>query len=530
MAERLDIVSQSNFPTNKSNTVEIVTTTKKKVTTASASDIATLVTPAISNLDIATQTNFPIQSSDAQSDFIITTDGDVYNVTAEDAAGLISSYIPTGGGDPHKPDFTADYSTNYSDFSNFTGSGTEADPYQIWDEEMFLNARFKVNKGGLSSATYFKQMRDINWHFDGIGWAMYINHIYVYNTDNTEVIAEETYGIGTSQGYSNYDGDNHTLTVLLDGFVYTEDFLLSLINFTGEHGNITNSTSSSYFSFNFEFIRARNIKNLTFTVKNQISVTPANLYLYISLFSFIDRFENVIVKDITWGVIPNVSFEHIIIQTNSYGTLSNSQFLNISITKYTELKVLRITASIDNLLIENCRFLAATNYITYYTYNSNINNLHINNCKINAPSSTDAVVKAKNLSNSNIENSIINRSESGGCYLVKATNIYNTNIRNIYSECRNFTAFSIDSHLYGCSVLGYISCKQLANDGEFYIMKYTGSSALPEGEYAVNSCKNACIFLVDSNSYTYNSSTHRYSEANTTTSNGDETGCAVHHI
>lgn len=222
MAERLDIVSQSNFPTNKSNTVEIVTTTKKKVTTASASDIAELVTPAISNLDIATQTNFPIQSSDAQSDFIITTDGGVSNVTAEAAAGLISSYIPTGGGDPHKPDFTADYSENYSDFSNFTGSGTEADPYQIWDEEMFLNARFKVNNGGLSSATYFKQMRDIDWQFDGYG----IGSKILYSYDETIY----RYGVDSVINYLHYDGCNCVINIFTNNFEYKNSFFESLVN------------------------------------------------------------------------------------------------------------------------------------------------------------------------------------------------------------------------------------------------------------------------------------------------------------
>ena len=253
MAERLDIVSQSNFPTNKSNTVEIVTTTKKKVTTASASDIATLVTPAISNLDIATQTNFPIQESDAQSDFIITTDGGVNNVTAEAAAGLISSYIPTGGGDPHKPDFTADYSENYSDFSNFTGSGTEADPYQIWDEEMFLNARFKVNNGGLSSATYFKQMRDIVWQFDGYGWGTYLKDIYARDANNQVL---ETYGSDTLQQYINYDGGNWTLYVHNKGFTLTNDIIADIVDFDVEYNNL-------YYNYNAIKIAIFSVNNIS---------------------------------------------------------------------------------------------------------------------------------------------------------------------------------------------------------------------------------------------------------------------------
>ena len=253
MAERLDIVSQSNFPTNKGNTVEIVTTTKKKVTTASASDIASMVTPSITNLDIATQTNFPIQESDAQSDFIITTDGGVNNVTAEAAAGLISSYIPTGGGDPHEPDFTEDYSTNYSDFSNFTGSGTEADPYQIWNEKMLLNARFKVNNGGLSDATYFKQMRDIVWQFDGIGFGYEVS----YYDANDE---KHQYGDLLEGGYDYfyYDGGNCTLIINNNGFIYSNDFIENY--FDMDAGTFA---SGSYKNNNFYFFYSRELKNLS---------------------------------------------------------------------------------------------------------------------------------------------------------------------------------------------------------------------------------------------------------------------------
>lgn len=273
MAERLDIVSQSNFPTNKSNTVEIVTTTKKKVTTASASDIATLVTPAISNLDIATQTNFPIQESDAQSDFIITTDGGVSNVTAEAAAGLISSYIPTGGGDPHEPDFTEDYSTNYSDFSNFTGSGTEADPYQIWNEKMFLNARFKVNNGGLSQSTYFKQMRDIVWQFDGYGWGTYAG-VYIYTEDYSSM---DTFSYGTEDyKYINYNGGNCKLFVDLSNFSYTDDFYKELF---GVPSTGYNSYPSSWIDGTvFALFRVCNISFLHIKFSSKINKPTSQNY------------------------------------------------------------------------------------------------------------------------------------------------------------------------------------------------------------------------------------------------------------
>lgn len=259
MAERLDIVSQSNFPTNKSNTVEIVTTTKKKVTTASASDIATLVTPAISNLDIATQTNFPIQESDAQSDFIITTDGGVNNVTAEAAAGLISSYIPTGGSDPHEPDFTEDYSTNYSDFSNFTGSGTEADPYQIWNEKMFLNARFKVNNGGITANTYFRVMRDFVWQFDGLGFGTFLDTFTIYDANN-QSLGTANYGASTYQSKLFFDGGNCTITINNNGFVFNDAFIANTLGIT-EYDHF--STTQAYILL-FNCKTVKNL-NLNFT-------------------------------------------------------------------------------------------------------------------------------------------------------------------------------------------------------------------------------------------------------------------------
>lgn len=521
MAERLDIVSQSNFPTNKSNTVEIVTTTKKKVTTASASDIATLVTPAISDLDIATQTNFPIQSSDAQSDFIITTDGGVNNVTAAAAAGLISSYIPTGGGDPHKPDFTADYSENYSDFSNFTGSGTGADPYQIWDEEMFLNARFKINNGGLSSYVYFKQMRDIVWHFDGIGWGMTISNIYIYDTDNTTLLETTSYGASNVYDYVLYNGNGHSITVDLDDFVYNTNFVANMVNFTGNHGKITTATSSNYFNFSYYVFKVYQLENLTYTIKGAMSSSLEDV-TYCGFYAK-NKLSNIIIKDINLPQITNIVYGDLL-YVNTNKTFENVIISNCTIISNYTFKLCAASTNINNFIIENCNISNSKTYITDQNLNKDISNLQIRNCKFKCPNSGQTLITGSNLSNVIIENSTFYSNNSYDVNLLGGSTFKFCNIKNIYVECEDFVAFSIKNKLFGCSVLGYIWCKQLANDGEFYIMKYTGSSALPEGEYAVNYCKNACIFLVDSNSYTYNFETHAYLEADTTDLLGDVEG------
>lgn len=528
MAERLDIVSQSNFPTNKSNTVEIVTTTKKKVTTASASDIATLVTPAISNLDIATQTNFPIQSSDAQSDFIITTDGGVNNVTAEAAAGLISSYIPTGGGDPHEPEFTEDYSTNYSDFSNFTGSGTEADPYQIWNEKMFLNARFKVNNGGLSDATYFKQMRDIDWHFDGIGFCMTAGTFYIYDTNNTDLLDTAFYGSSTAFQYFNYEGGLHTLNLHLDDFTFNTDFVANLINFTAPHGKITTSTTSNSCAILFSFIAANIIKDLTFSLKGKFYSSLS--YIYWKLLDFKTKLENVTIKDSQVIVTSNNSkFEQLILSNYATAEFNNIKIIDCNVVGGSSTPLINISCDTNNLLIENCDFSNTSNPIYNSYYSKDINYFHINNCIIKGtPSNSTGLITGGKIYNCLIENTKFYSGLPNYAFiLVKADYIYNSCLKNLYIEGKSFYGFSVNYKLYGCSFLGSIWCKQLDNSGEFYLCRFIGSSALPTGEHAVNYCKNSCAFFVDSNSYTYDSSVHAYLDPNTTGNKADASGLQI---
>lgn len=403
MAERLDIVSQSNFPTNKSNTVEIVTTTKKKVTTASASDIAELVTPAISNLDIATQTNFPIQESDAQSDFIITTDGGVSNVTAEAAAGLISSYIPTGGGDPHKPDFTADYSENYSDFSNFTGSGTEADPYQIWDEEMFLNMRFKVNNNGLNSETYFKQMRDIVWQFDGYGVGTSLTFI----TDEVRY----DYGNDVMPFRFNYDGGNNKIIITSNSITIDDAFIETLV---GAPAGSLASSSSSNRTLTIYVMRGKRISNLNLDFRTQIlsknTLTKQTTFLCVSASTFV---KNV---DVTGFYAKDTSIYLNVAIIRSEGTVATGIIENCNISNL-YLNTNQAMGDIKLLytgIIENCTINDAdiTGYISdraYILSYNNINNLFINRLKLNSYTAAliyhygDTNTKISNIHISNID-------------------------------------------------------------------------------------------------------------------------------
>lgn len=501
MAERLDIVSQSNFPTNKSNTVEIVTTTKKKVTTASASDIATLVTPAISNLDIATQTNFPIQSSDAQSDFIITTDGGVNNVTAAAAAGLISSYIPTGGGDPHEPDFTEDYSTNYSDFSNFTGSGTEADPYQIWNEKMLLNARFKVNNGGLSDATYFKQMRDIVWQFDGIGFGYYVSY-YDANDEHHE------YGNLLEGGYDYfyYDGSNCTLIINNNGFIYSNDFIDDYFDL--DAGTFA---SGSYKTNEFYFFYSRELKNL------RVRFTGTPLRSTMSM-------DNSLFKSTYRGKILNVHIEDLRVN-NSY---DNTEL-------YNPLAVLEsgTAEGIDNCSITNSIIYISDAYYVSFMYSTlsyeidsevpvypdmkaGIQNCTIDNSKlITKATNTYAFVQINsgNIENCNVNNVTIEGSSNIKFY--EATNLIQCSINNFNVTGKSLILFYVKklpwvteaAYMHGVVLTGYN--RFLINADNAYFIVLAGDNTTTQAicwpaEFGLTSIKK--------NGHTFPQSTDPYVE------------------
>ena len=411
MAERLDIVSQSNFPTNKTNTVEIVTTTKKKVTTASASDIATLVTPAISNLDIATQTNFPIQESDAQSDFIITTDGDVYNVTAEDAAGLISSYIPTGGGDPHKPDFTADYSTNYSDFSNFTGSGTEADPYQIWDEEMWKNARFKVNNGGLSSATYFKQMRDIDWQFDGYGIGSRISYSY----DGTVY----KYGaLDSIINYLHYDGCNCVINIFTNNFEYKNSFFESLCN--APTGSLASASIPTLYMF---ILAGYSLENIKIEFKGKIYA------------------KSDLTKSMRLTVLQNYG------STGKYFEISNIEI--VSTNNRLDLYILFPNDyDVEQCIIKNID-VALGSGTCEFVYAKNITNCVIENVKANVDFNFGLIYCAQVINNLTLNNIDLTSSKGTIVYAYKSIqNLYCNNIKITSNKIAIFKASTSIEKVY----------------------------------------------------------------------------------
>ena len=499
MAERLDIVSQSNFPTNKSNTVEIVTTTKKKVTTASASDIATLVTPAISNLDIATQTNFPIQESDAQSDFIITTDGGVNNVTAEAAAGLISSYIPTGGGDPHKPDFTADYSENYSDFSNFTGSGTEADPYQIWDEEMFLNARFKVNNGGLSSATYFKQMRDIVWQFDGYGWGTYLKNINARDANN-QVLETKSYGSDTLQQYINYDGGNWTLYVHNKGFTLTNDIIANIVNFDVEYDNLY----YMYSAINIAIFSVNNISN----IRIKLVGDPIKNTIY-------HTFKVISIGDSNTTSVNGKAYKCII---EDFIINDESSTVFYAFYSYIEGGIDTCTAK---------RIGALTTARPYAFFNGFLSSTAIG--IKNSILDNDYLRVAQFQSSAIIKNCICKRADCTG---FQASSIIGCTVEDlIYNQNNYFTIFYITQKngvVKNCILTGNIDCTQNQNltDGGFYAAGYNSNS----GSWYVTNFKNTSIFNVNSNGFTYDATRHALLKPSpaATTSNVEDDGIFTH--
>lgn len=187
MAELLSIKNQSDFPINKTNEEHIVLTKNEdlyieKLETISEGIIEDAVTEAVT-----------------------------------EAVTVIIDYINT---DPDIPEFTPDTELN---FNNFTGEGTETNPYQIWNDIMFKNFRDKVNAGAADTidTIYFKQMKDIkitvadNEYWRPVG--LYVNNA-VYDDGTTQ----HSFTYGTSNCNLQYDGNEHNFTFKLNKSINNE--------------------------------------------------------------------------------------------------------------------------------------------------------------------------------------------------------------------------------------------------------------------------------------------------------------------
>jgi hypothetical protein len=256
MAELLSIKNQSDFPINKTNEEHIVLT---------------------KNEDLY------IEKLETISEGII-----------EDAVPLIIDYINT---DPDIPEFTPDTELN---FNNFTGEGTETNPYQIWNDIMFKNFRDKVNAGAADTTEtiYFKQMKDIkitvadNEYWRPVG--LYVNNA-VYDDGTTQ----HSFTYGTSNCNLQYDGNEHNFTFKLNKsinkeylfycfeldktYTYNDNCSFQFIDPSSIISIFNNSNiiikNTKFYNCNIDFVETNGLSKLYFYgIINSKSITNMHLY------------------------------------------------------------------------------------------------------------------------------------------------------------------------------------------------------------------------------------------------------------
>ena len=323
MAELLSIKNQSDFPINKTNEEHIVLTKNEdlyieKLETISEGIIEDAVTEAVTFFDSI----------------------------IEDAVTSIIDYINT---DPDIPEFTPDTELN---FNNFTGEGTETNPYQIWNDIMFKNFRDKVNAGAADTTNtiYFKQMKDIkitvadNEYWRPVG--LYVNYA-VYNDGTTQ----HSFTYGTSNCNLQYDGNEHNFTFKLNKSINNEylfycfeldktytyndncyfQFMYpsSIISIFNNSNIIIKNTK--FYNCNIDFVETNNLYNLYLNIINSKSIT--NMHLY----------------NLKVNMILNTGFTMQLISCNQNIENCNIENIKINANKPTSLILLYSSQSIKNI-------------------------------------------------------------------------------------------------------------------------------------------------------------------------------------
>lgn len=376
MAELLSIKNQSDFPINKTNEEHIVLT---------------------KNEDLY------IEKLETISEGII-----------EDAVPLIIDYINT---DPDIPEFTPDTELN---FNNFTGEGTETNPYQIWNDIMFKNFRDKVNAGAADTTNtiYFKQMKDIkitvadNEYWRPVG--LYVNAVY---DDGT---TQHNFTYGTGKCNLQYDGNEHNFTFKLN-----------------------KSINNEYLFYYFELDK-------TYTYNDNCSFRFTYPSSIISIFNN----SNIIIKN-TKFYNCNIDFD----ETNgSYNLGSYNLYLNIINSK-----------SITNMHLYNLKvnIILHTGYTTVglISCNQNIENCNIENIKINTNKPTTFILLYSYQSIKNIRTDGFVFGNNAEFTLLNAWN----NIEVI----NNYATIKTD---FGIKLLAAINIKKANNYGNMSVFNNTTST------------------------------------------------------
>ena len=236
---------------------------------------------------------------------------------------------------PNIPEFTPDTELN---FNNFTGEGTETNPYQIWNDIMFKNFRDKVNAGAADTidTIYFKQMKDIkitvadNEYWRPVG--LYVDDA-VYDDGTTQ----HSFTYGTSNCNLQYDGNEHNFTFKLNKSINKE-----YIFYCFELDKTYTYNDNCY----FEFTDPSSI----ISIFNNSNIIIKNTKFYNCNIDFVDDFVDDFVETYSYNLYLNIINSKSI--TNMY--LYNLEVNMILPTGFT-MQLISCNQNIENCNIENIK-------------------------------------------------------------------------------------------------------------------------------------------------------------------------------
>lgn len=323
MAELLSIKNQSDFPINKTNEEHIVLTKNEdlyieKLETISEGIIEDAVTEAVT-----------------------------------EAVTVIIDYINT---DPDIPEFTPDTELN---FNNFTGEGTETNPYQIWNDIMFKNFRDKVNAGAADTidTIYFKQMKDIkitvadNEYWRPVG-------LYVYDVVYDDGTTQHSFTYGTSNCNLQYDGNEHNFTFKLNKSINNE-----YLFYCFELDKTYTYNDNCYFEFMCPSSIISIFNNSNIIIKNTkfyncnidfVETTNSNLYVDVIIYS--KSITNMHLYNLKVNMILQTDYVMELISCDQNIENCNIENIKININNPTNLILLYSSESIKNIRIDGFIF------------------------------------------------------------------------------------------------------------------------------------------------------------------------------
>ncbi len=386
MAELLSIKNQSDFPINKTNEEHIVLT----------------------------------KNEDLYIEKLETISEGIIEDAVTEAVTVIIDYINT---DPDIPEFTPDTELN---FNNFTGEGTETNPYQIWNDIMFKNFRDKVNAGAADTidTIYFKQMKDIkitvadNEYWRPVG--LYVNNA-VYNDGTTQ----HSFTYGTSNCNLQYDGNEHNFTFKLNKSINNE-----YLFYCFELDKTYTYNDNCY----FEFMNSSSI--IIISIFHNSNIIIKNIKFYNCNIDFVD--------------VDNSSpfHEGLIINSKS---ITNMYLYNLKVNMILQtgyvMQLISCDQNIENCNIENIKInINEPSNITLLHSSQSIKNIRIDGFVFGNHASFTPLLDAENIE---VINNYATIKTDFGIKLLGASNIKKAN---------NYGNISIFNNTTAAGTIGMIFC------------------------------------------------------------------------